>query len=416
MALAAAHSPTIRDVIRRFYTVWWMYGFAGGFLNGVYPVFLHTRGLNQLQVNSILATYFVVVLLTEVPTGAFADALGRRTSFLVGMILRSIAFGLYFFSYTYVGFLIAETIDAIGTTFISGSIDAWGVDALDEAGHDEVKDHLFSRVSQFFNVGFTAAAIIGAYVASIDIAYPWMLGAAGYLVTAFVGARLMREGRGPQGGFRLRSIPTLVANQMSVSVRYGFANRTVLLLSAASAVGMAAWSPYWLEWPILLTGDYGQAVWLVGWVFALLTFARVAGSEIVMRLPQSRDARPARVCMLVAGAAIMFFVAGVVGAHPLVTFAVLFVMNVLSGAMQPLTMSWLNEHIDSPRRATLISFNSSFHMFGGVIGLMIRGYVVDRTSIPVAWQLGGLIALGSIPFYLALRSRPASAEVARAVD
>ena len=411
------HSPAIRDIVRRFYTLWWMYAFAGGFLNGVYPVFLHSRGLSQLQVNSILTTYFVVILLTEVPTGAFADAFGRRLSFVVGMVLRSIAFGLYFFSYTYVGFIVAESIDAIGTTFISGSIDAWGVDALDEAGYSEVKDRLFSRVMQFMNVGFTAAAIIGAYVAVIDISYPWMLGAVGYMVTAFVGARLMREGKGPQGGFKLRSIPSLVATQISISVRYGFANRAVLLLSAASAVGMAAWSPYWLEWPILLTGDYGQAVWVVGWVFALLTFARVAGSEIVMRLPQSRQARPARVAMLVAGAAAMFFVAGLFGAHPIVTFSLLVAMNALNGAMQPLTMSWLNEHIDSARRATLLSFNSSFAMFGGSIGLLISGYVVDRASIPAAWQLGGVIALGAIPFYLALRAHtPAQTVAARVAD
>ncbi|MGH7865478.1 MAG: MFS transporter, partial [Candidatus Binataceae bacterium] len=387
-----------------FYTVWWMYAFAGGFLNGVYPVFLHSRGLSQLQVNSILATYFVVVLLTEVPTGAFADAFGRRLSFVVGMILRSMAFALYFFSYTYVGFVVAESIDAIGTTFISGSIDAWGVDALDDAGYAEVKDRLFSRVMQFMQVGFGAAAIIGAYVAMIDISYPWMLGAAGYMVTAFVGARLMREGRGPQGRFKLRSIPALLANQMNVSLRYGLANRAVLFLSLASAMTMAAWAPYWLEWPILLTTGYGQGVWVVGWIFALLTLARVIGSEIVLRLPNSRDARPARVCVLVGAAALTFFVAGLFGARPIVTFSVLVVMNLFNGAMQPLTMSWLNEHIDSARRATLLSFNSSLSMCGGSIGLLISGYVVDRAGIPVAWQLGAIIALGAIPFYLALRA------------
>jgi MFS family permease len=77
-------------------------------------------------------------------------------------------------------------------------------------------------------------------------------------------------------------------------------------------------------------------------------------------------------------------------------------------------MSWLNEHIDSARRATLLSFNSSLAMSGGSIGLLISGYVVDRASIPAAWQLGGVIALGAIPFYLALRAHtPAKAVAAR---
>ena len=42
--------------MRRYFAVWWIYSFGGGFLFGVYPLFLRARGLNQLQMNSVLAT------------------------------------------------------------------------------------------------------------------------------------------------------------------------------------------------------------------------------------------------------------------------------------------------------------------------------------------------------------------------
>ena len=125
MSLSAA------SVLRRYYAVSLVYALAGGFLAGVYPIFLRSRGLNQLEINSVLAVYFMVTFLTDVPTGAFADALGRRLSFVVGCALRCVAFALYFVSHTYVVFLVAETIDAVGTTFCNGAVDAWGVDALD---------------------------------------------------------------------------------------------------------------------------------------------------------------------------------------------------------------------------------------------------------------------------------------------
>jgi MFS family permease len=178
-----------------------------------------------------------------------------------------------------------------------------------------------------------------------------------------------------------------------------------MYLSAAAAISMAAWSPYFLEWPILMTAGFGQPVWMVGWVYALLTLARVIGAEIVTRLSPSRDARPARASVSVAGAAVLLFAAGAAGGGPIITFALLFLMNVCTGAIQPLTMSWFNEHIDSSRRATLISFNSMLQTLGGSIGLLASGYVVDRAGIPIAWQLAGVIALGAIPLYLALRPR-----------
>src|SRR5580704_16088495 len=134
--MARPHALTIRDIIRRYYTVWGMYSFAGGFLFGVYPIFLRSRGLSQLQINSVLATYFLVLFLTDVPTGAFADLLGRRRSFVLGAFLRVSAFLLYFVAHHYYVFIIAESIDGIGTTFGNGAIDAWGVDALDNAGYD----------------------------------------------------------------------------------------------------------------------------------------------------------------------------------------------------------------------------------------------------------------------------------------
>src|SRR6202050_4579959 len=188
-------NPTaVSGIIRRYYSVWLTYSLAGGFLFGVYPIFLHARGLNQFQINSVLATYFVVLFLTDVPPGAFPDALGRRRSFVLGAALRVFAFVLYFTAHHYWVFLIAESIDGIGTTFGNGAIDAWGVDALDDAGYMGLKDHLFSRVSQLTTIGFMVSSVIGAYVADIDIAWPWLCGAAGYVVRAAIGVWLVRGG------------------------------------------------------------------------------------------------------------------------------------------------------------------------------------------------------------------------------
>src|SRR5438445_5403834 len=149
-------NSAIRRIIRRYYTVWWSYSFASGFLFGIYPIFLRSRGLNQFEMNSVLATYFAVTFLTDVPTGAFADALGRRRSFMFGCALRATAFLVYFFAYHYPMFILGESIDGVGTTFCNGAIDAWGVDALDSAGYAGLKDRLFSRISPLTNLGFMA--------------------------------------------------------------------------------------------------------------------------------------------------------------------------------------------------------------------------------------------------------------------
>src|SRR5208282_3270899 len=152
----------------------------------------------------------------------FADALGRRGSFVLGCSLRFAGFLLYFFAHHYAVFLVAETIDGIGTTFCNGAIDAWGVDALDAGGYSSQKDRLFSRLSQLSNFGFMLSALIGAYVANINIAWPWLLGAGGYCIAGLAGLMLMRERRLATGKIGLRGIPALLARRVTAGLRQGW--------------------------------------------------------------------------------------------------------------------------------------------------------------------------------------------------
>src|SRR3981189_2502876 len=110
-----------RSITRRYYGVWGFYSFAPSFIFAIYPLFLRSRGLNQLQVNTVAATYFLVTFLTDVPTGASADA-------------------------------------------------------IDAAGFEGAKDRIFSRVAQIFRIGATVGALVGAYSARIDLAIPFLLG------------------------------------------------------------------------------------------------------------------------------------------------------------------------------------------------------------------------------------------------
>ncbi|HLK87519.1 MAG TPA: MFS transporter [Candidatus Binataceae bacterium] len=419
-------ASVLRGITRRYYAMWWGYAFAGGFLYGIYPLFLRSRGLDQFEINSVLACYFVVMFLTDVPTGAFADAMGRRRSFVLGCATRTAAFAVYFFAHRFAVFVVAECIDGIGTTLCNGAIDAWGVDALDAAGFAGIKDRLFSRISQLMNFGFMAAAIIGAYVADIDIAAPWLLGAAGFILAGAAAFPLMREdhraGHGAAAliGGSAQITPgrlfAVVLARVAAGLRQGLRDRTVLMLSSASALTFAAWAPYWLEWPQIFNDRYGVGIWIVGWLYCLFTVARMLGAEAVARIGVSSRDRGARLSAIVAVASPLLFVGGAMAERPTIALVSLFVMNLAAGAMQPLTQSWFNERIDAADRATLLSFNSTFATMGGSLGLLAAGRVADVFGIPMAWKMGALILMMAAPCYWTVRHAGAMLEPAPAIS
>jgi hypothetical protein len=329
---------------------------------------------------------------------------------------------VYFLAHHFLIFVIAESIDGIGTTLCNGAIDAWGVDALDAAGFAGMKDRLFSRISQLTNFGFMGAAIIGAYVADFNIALPWVLGAAGYSMAGMAAAYLMREDhreaarRAGAVRIKLSGLFPHVAARVTAGLRQGFHSRTVLMLSGASALSFAAWAPYWLEWPQLFNDRYGVGIWVVGWLYCLFTVARMIGAEAVVRSGIEARDRGARLAALVTGASALLFVGGAMAHRPTVALISLFMMNLCAGAMEPLTHSWFNEHIEADDRATLLSFNSTFSTMGGSLGLLAAGRVADAFGIPAAWEMCALILLAAAPCYWAIRHVSAPLAAASAIS
>ncbi|HKD67050.1 MAG TPA: MFS transporter [Candidatus Binataceae bacterium] len=405
-----ARGAVIRNITRRYYLLWWFYAFGGGFVFGVYPLFLRSRGLTELETNSVLATYFLITFLTDVPTGAFADALSRRTAFIFGCVLRTFSFGMYFFAHHYLLFLVAESIDAIGTTFGNGAIDAWAVDALDTAGFTGVKDRIFSRMSQLTTTGWLLSAMVGSYVASLDIAWPWLLGSAGYLTTLFVGATLMRGG--PERVATrpaMRALITEVGSRTRSGLREGFRNRAVLLLALASAVQVGSWAPYFMEWPQYFHENLGVAIWMIGWLYCFFSIGRLTGAELIARFQPGGARRATLLTGLALGTGSMLLGAALVG-QLRITLAMLFIMNMCSGAMQPVSQSWINEHLAARNRATLLSFQSTFATFGGALGLLICGWIADRHGLLTAWAVAGGIGLCPAIFYWMLRGEKLPAQ------
>jgi predicted MFS family arabinose efflux permease len=278
-----------------------------------------------------------------------------------------------------------------------------------------VKDRLFSRIAQLTSAGYMASAMIGAYVANVDIAWPWLLGAAGYLTSAFLGGALMRGERARERRLEIAALPRRLAGRVVQGLGAGFSSRPVLMLSAAGALQFAAWAPYWMEWPIMFDRGYGVGVWIIGWIYCLLTIARIAGAEGASRLRGARSARAARMAALVGAASLLLAAAGTFQRRPTLALALLFAMNLAAGALAPLAQSWFNEQIESSQRATLLSFSSTFNTIGGSVGLLAGGVVADRAGLAAAWQVAGLVLLAAAPCYLAMRPGRGSTTPAAAI-
>ncbi len=381
---------------RTYYIVSAGYNLSWAFLGAVYPLFLLSRGLDLFQINAILATYFIANFLFEVPTGAIADLFGRKVSFLLSCAIRALAFVAYYFSDSFWEFVGSEILDALGTTLASGALDAWAVDQSRSEGDERPADRLFAHARSVSYAAMITSGLAGGYVGEIDIAYPWLVGVAGFVLTAATAALLMTETRMPQvgGGVsllqRLNPVPA-IQQQVRGAARTVIDHPMLRYLCLLTGLISFAVMPFLQLWPPQLSALSGSGTSLMGWVWAGLNVASLCGSLLLPRVVARFDRRTTMVASSLlrgAGAALAASATGFQRG-----FAGVLLQSAGMGASDPLLAAWANEFAESEERATVLSIQTMSFMLGGSAGLLLVGGLARGMGIPTAWTVCSLVML-----------------------
>ncbi|HYD49709.1 MAG TPA: MFS transporter, partial [Terriglobales bacterium] len=271
---------------RTYYLVQALYHCSWSFTAPIYSLFLLSRGLDLLQINLVFATYLLAAFLFEVPTGAIADRFGRKLSFLLSCVVRASAFFYYYFADSFGEFLVAEFIDAIGTTLATGALDAWAVDGIRGEGDHRPKDRMFARAHMIARMPMMLSGLVAGYIAEGGLEIPFLAGTTFFLITALAGWTLMQDDRAAVAAERARSdrarggvLPVMRAGWQDLR-----ADATLRLLWWLTFVISFAALPTWHYWPPRMEELSGGSVWLMGWVFAGLNLSAIIGTILSSRL------------------------------------------------------------------------------------------------------------------------------------
>jgi MFS family permease len=386
---------------RTYYLIFGLYNLSWAFIGSMYALFLLDRGLDLFQMSVVPAVFWIVSFLFEVPTGAFADLAGRKSSFVLSCMVRMVAFGMYAFADGFGEFLAAEFVDALGATLANGALDAWAVDSLRSEGDARPTDRFFARAQMIARLAIIASGLAGGYLAQRNLILPWLASAVAFAVTAGVAVVWMRESRSRE---QLRSAAPRTITRM---MRQGFSTvrqaPILLLLCGLTFAAAFAVMPTHMLWQPRLQALTGEGLWLMGWIWALINAAALLGSALVPRLLGRFDREN-----VLAGAMLWRATSLAVAAVASTFFPVLtgvLLMELGFGLTEPLLQAWINEHIPSQQRATVLSVRSMFLTLGGGSGLVCIGALARGAGIPIAWSVSAFLLALIAPGFLILRRR-----------
>ena len=140
--------------------------------------------LSQLTIIEIII--FGSQLVLELPTGAFADLLGKRITVFLGNVITAISMVMFALATSFEGFVLSAIFIGLGAALTSGAKEALLYDTLKQADKEDTFDRVSSKQNVVFQGGMAAATLIGGLLWTVDYKLPALLSGLAVLVAAGV--------------------------------------------------------------------------------------------------------------------------------------------------------------------------------------------------------------------------------------
>jgi len=355
----------------------------------IFMLFQADRGLSFFERLALGGIYSAVIILVEVPTGVFADRLGRRRSMMWGAVAMVASCLLATRANGFIEFAIAESLAALSMALVSGADSAYLYDLL--AAHDRAHEYprRESVASAWHLLGSALAFAGGGALALVHIGLPYLV-TAGVAAVAAVLACLLEEDLEPRepaaergAGWWHQTFAALeeVARNGKLAWLVGYSAVVFALVRATIYV----YQPYLAE--------RGLGTLEIGLLFAGVN---LIAAMVSLRTWQLRTAFGDDKLLwgLLAVLGVSFIGLASAGAGPWM-LALLFVQAVASGIYSPLTKPLLNREIRSENRAAVLSVESmarraAIGVFAPLVGLYGQTNVMFLCG---AVGLAGLVIL-----------------------
>jgi hypothetical protein len=392
---------TASTVRRRFVGLralrWLPYGLSMPFLV-LLPL---SRGLDVADVGVVWMTHGLVVAVLELPTGALADVVGRRRTLLAGAVLTAASMVGYAVASGLGGFLAAIALMAAGRALVSGSLEAWYVDALRAAEPGASLRAGLSWGGAADGLALAGGSLLGGVIpllagglpargeAALLVFSPPLLVAAGVALAYGVAVAVLvrepprrRERAGlAAAGHELRA----VAVEASGYARSSRAVRRLLVVSAIAGLSFTAVELLWQPRLADLAGGAADQTVLFGAVSAAVWLALALGSALSPLAARVRGVRWGYAGTVAASALLL---AALAAAGSPLMFVVLYVLVYAAGGVaEPLHLELLHESVGAKARATVLSAESLATQLGGAVANLGLSRLADGRGIGAAWAV-----------------------------
>lgn len=385
-----------------------MYGFLKNFdfSEPFIILFYLSLGLNYLQIGILIAFLNVCINIMEIPSGAFADLYGRKTSMVVSLTSYLVSFAIFAFTTTYAPLFFALFFYSIGDAFRSGTHKAMIFDWLKINNRLTEKTKVYGFTRSWSNYGSAISVLFATLIVlfSKDYRYVFLLsiipGALGVWNILCYPEELNRK---QVGSISLKKI--LIHTKDSIKKSFANSNIRLLIIQGLGFEGCFVVSKDYLQ-PILKAQAIALAAFfmlpekqstaiIVGIIYFILHMLSASTSKRAHKFASKFKSEKGAVVFLIFAASVLAF------ASSLGLFFQLFVLSIsayvlyylLQNLWMPIQVTQYDDFAESSEQATILSIAAQTKTLGVAILAPVVGFVADNYGIQVSMFIVSILLL-----------------------
>ncbi|MBA2452109.1 MAG: MFS transporter [Chloroflexia bacterium] len=367
--------------VRRFYA--FQLSTEGFFLSAIWILYLQSRGLSLTEIGLAEAAFHLAPVLLELPSGSFADMVGRRWSLALGSALVAASTAVLWIADSLPLAMLALFLHGASFSFRSGANQAFLYDALGDRQSSYAG--IFGRLLGASYLVAAAAAWLGATLSDISYNLPFALTIGVALGGVWLAAGLSEppRKRGDAG------------SSGSVLSHLGEAHQALRALPTVTAMLVFS-GGFWAV--VTVSGLYLQAAFserglsnsLIGAVVGAMLVMDALGA--LLAGPASRLGRFSTQIVVLAAIS-GFALAGTASGTLWFALTAFMLSRFASGVIEPLLFAWFNHQLPSDQRATLLSIESWLFSLTMIFAFPLAGRLAETQGWGTLYLFCGVVTM-----------------------
>jgi len=364
----------------------------GRFFIPVIALFYISSQVPLEQFTVIMSVFALTILLFELPTGVIADLLGKKKTLLLSRLLYMVEIPILAFMDGFWPFLIAKIISGIGVSLWSGSEQALLYDTLKKLKREKEHKRISGLLFTVNHITMAFVFIIGAWMFSINHKLP-AIASIPFVTGGFILTFFLTEPYPVKKKINLASAWA----HFKKSVEHVWKHNYVKYLIAFSL-------PIHAMIVIILTisSAYFEKIMIPVIFIGVLAFISAMTSAISSKKAHSIEERlgDRKSLQLIQ----IFVILGLLLMAGMVKyFGAIFYLFIplAAGLFNVLINHYVNVHIETAHRATILSIKNMCNQLGIVVLFPLAGYITKTKSMRGSFIfLAGFFIVYAIILYL----------------